>query len=89
MSLRNRINKQKRKAQLLGSDEKRLTISMYRYFHLRNPQMFRDHLYTAWEKMGVFRSPKKASTHKFRFQKLILKHSKISLRPLHICKVSA
>jgi UPF0176 protein len=41
------------KKRMEESDEKRLTISFYQYFHLRNPHFFRDYLYLHWSDLGV------------------------------------
>lgn len=54
MPLHNRINKRELKQKLQESDEKRVTISFYKYYHLRNPQFFRDFLYASWEPLRVF-----------------------------------
>lgn len=54
MPLHNRINKRELKEQLLQTAEKRLTISFYKYYHLKNPQFFRDFLYANWEPLRVF-----------------------------------
>ncbi len=54
MILHNKINREELKQKLQESSEKRVTLSLYRYFHLQNPQVFRDHLYIEWQKLGVF-----------------------------------
>ncbi|HRJ76873.1 MAG TPA: rhodanese-related sulfurtransferase, partial [Anaerolineales bacterium] len=35
------------------TDEKRITISFYKYHKIENPQFLRDHLYLEWAKLGV------------------------------------
>ena len=54
MILHNKINREELKQKMLESDEKRITLSFYHYFHLKNPQVFRDHLFIEWSKLGVF-----------------------------------
>lgn len=49
----NRVNRRALKEQLHHSAEPRLTISFYQYVTLRNPQLFRDHLYGLFETLGV------------------------------------
>ena len=53
MKLYNRINGEELKKQLLESDEERITLSFYKYYHLPNPQIFRDHIYYRWNQVGV------------------------------------
>lgn len=53
MRLHNKINKKELKEQMLRSTEPRITLSFYKYFHIPNPQFFRDHLYLKWEPIGV------------------------------------
>lgn len=54
MALHNKVDKRVLKKQLKESSEERLTISFYQYFHLQDPQAFRDDLYRMWEKVGVY-----------------------------------
>ena len=54
MKLHNRINNDELKQRMLQSDEKRVTLSFYQYALIDNPHHFRDELYRAWEKLGVF-----------------------------------
>ncbi len=35
------------------SDQRRLTLSFYQYHQVKNPQLFRDHLFTVWAEIGV------------------------------------
>lgn len=44
-SLHNRVNKDVLKARFLADQTPRVTLSFYQYYHLRNPQIFRDHFY--------------------------------------------
>jgi len=44
-SLHNRVNKDVLKARLMADQTPRVTLSFYQYYHLRNPQIFRDHFY--------------------------------------------
>jgi len=53
MILHNRVDKRLLKQKLEESQENRITLSFYQYAHIGNPQIFRDHLYIAWEKLGV------------------------------------
>ena len=53
MSLHNKIDKRVLKAQLAESTEARKTLSFYRYVHIANPELFRDHLYSAFDQVGV------------------------------------
>ncbi|MEO1053965.1 MAG: rhodanese-related sulfurtransferase [Bacteroidota bacterium] len=54
MQLHNRVNGRELKEKAKKSDQERLTLSFYQYAHILNPQLFRDHLYVQWEKIGVF-----------------------------------
>jgi len=54
MALHNKINRDELKEKMAQSDEARITISFYQYAKLGNPQLFRDHLYIQFEKLGVF-----------------------------------
>ena len=40
--------------QMMESDEKRVTISFYKYWQIGNPQFFRDYLFTHWSRDGCF-----------------------------------
>ncbi len=52
--LHNRVNGEELKQQLLGETEKRITMSFYRYFDIRNPQQFRDFFYKNLFDLRVF-----------------------------------
>ncbi len=54
MKLHNKVDKRVLKERILNSDELRTTISFYKYARIGNPQVFRDHLYLAWDELGVF-----------------------------------
>lgn len=54
MKLHNRVNGEELKQRMLDSKEPRTTLSFYRYYHLGNPQIFRDHLYLHWSELEVF-----------------------------------
>lgn len=44
----------KERAQLIDeAGEERLTLSFYKYAHIGNPEIFRNHLFVAWENMDV------------------------------------
>ncbi|MBL4658107.1 MAG: rhodanese-related sulfurtransferase [Flavobacteriales bacterium] len=53
MQLHNQIDKKVLEQQLADDSIERITLSLYKYHHLRNPEVFRDHLYTELEKLGV------------------------------------
>lgn len=54
MRLHNKVNKDILKEELQNSEEERITISLYKYYQLGNPELFRDHLYIMWDEIGVF-----------------------------------
>ena len=54
MHLYNRINKEELKQRLAEENFQRLTISLYRYFILDDPQAFRDELFRDWFPLGCF-----------------------------------
>ncbi len=51
--LHNQVDRRVLIERMLNSDEERMTLSFYCYAHIRNPQFFRDFLYSNWEEMGV------------------------------------
>lgn len=53
MKLYNKINSEELKDHLYLNDHKRITLSFYKYFKLNNPELFRDHIYIIWDKIGV------------------------------------
>lgn len=52
--LHNRVSQKELKARLLKEKTPRITISFYRYFPIAEPRIFRDELYAALHKLGVF-----------------------------------
>ncbi len=52
--LHNRINNKELKQRLMEEVEPRITISFYNYFHIQNPQAFRDELYKQLNSLQVF-----------------------------------
>jgi len=53
MKLYNAINKKELKAKVDQAPVPRKTVSFYKYHQLRNPQIFRDHLYLLLVQIGV------------------------------------
>ena len=53
MKLHNTINGEELKEKIKASDEKRTTISFYKYAQIGNPQLFRDHLFFHWDQLGI------------------------------------
>lgn len=51
--LANRVNREVLKQQIAESDEKRLTISFYKYFSIPEPQDFRNQLFKSLYQIGV------------------------------------
>ena len=54
MRLHNKYNKEILKQELEKDARKRVTISFYKYYHIGNPQLFRDHLYILLSEADVF-----------------------------------
>jgi UPF0176 protein len=52
--LYNRISNKELKLHMLQDDEPRVTISFYKYFHVDDPQQFRDDLYVKFNAIKVF-----------------------------------
>ncbi len=52
--LHNRVSKEELKAQLMQEDFPRITLSLYKYFTISDPQDFRDRLYEELHDIGVF-----------------------------------
>src|SRR5215216_5719529 len=52
--LHNRVSQAELKMRLLEEKEHRITISFYQYFHIDNPQTFRDELYKNLNALKVF-----------------------------------
>ena len=53
MKLYNRVNKEELKQQIRESGEQRVTLSFYKYAHIRDPHAFRDQLFLTWDTLGV------------------------------------
>ena len=53
MRLYNRVSADELKRRMQESTEERTTLSFYKYHHLRNPKLFRDHLYILLDAVGV------------------------------------
>ncbi|HEY0743064.1 MAG TPA: rhodanese-related sulfurtransferase [Chryseosolibacter sp.] len=53
MPLHNRIEGRILKEKMRAAQEKRITISFYKYHHILDPQAFRDELFLNLEKLGV------------------------------------
>ena len=53
MKLHNTINGEELKEKIKSSDEKRTTMSFYKYANIGNPHLFRDHLFYYWDLLGV------------------------------------
>lgn len=52
--LHNRISNSALKLRMLQETEPRITISFYKYFHIADPQQFRDNLYAQFDAIRVF-----------------------------------
>ena len=50
----NKVDKKLLKDRLLHSDEARTTLSFYKYAQIKNPKLFRDHLYVMFSELGVY-----------------------------------
>ena len=53
MQLYNKLSAQETADILDQSAKDRLTLSFYKYAHIRNPKLFRDHLFLSWDRLGV------------------------------------
>lgn len=53
-SLHNTINKQQLKLEAEAKGEQRYTLSFYRYLKIKDPQAYRDELYSRWLALKVF-----------------------------------
>ncbi len=52
--LHNQISNEELKARMLAETERRVTISLYKYFTIQDPQAFRDNLYLKFFELNVF-----------------------------------
>ena len=53
MRLYNRVSAEELKQKMRESKEQRTTLSFYKYHHIANPKIFRDHLYLILDQVGV------------------------------------
>ena len=53
MQLYNKLSAKEREALLEEAGEDRLTLSFYQYAKIGNPELFRNHLFIAWDEMEV------------------------------------
>ena len=53
MQLYNTMSAKEREALLEQAGEDRLTLSFYQYAHIGNPELFRNHLFIAWDQLDV------------------------------------
>lgn len=52
-TLHNKINREILKKKLSEDTTERVTLSFYQYYHLKNPRIFRDHLYILFDSIQV------------------------------------
>ena len=52
-TLHNRVNRQLLKQRNRTSHDERITLSFYKYHSIKDPGLFRDQLYKAWQPIGV------------------------------------
>ena len=53
MQLYNTLSAKERAALLEQAGDDRLTLSFYQYAHIGNPELFRNHLFIAWDALEV------------------------------------
>lgn len=53
MQLYNKMSAKERATMLEEAGEDRLTLSFYQYAHIGNPELFRNHLFVAWDALEV------------------------------------
>ena len=53
MQLYNTLSAKEREALIEEAGKERLTISFYKYAHIGNPQILRNHLFLAWNDTGA------------------------------------
>ena len=53
MQLYNKLSSDERSKLLDISKRKRITLSFYKYAHIKGPQIFRDKLFVAWNNLDV------------------------------------
>ena len=53
MQLYNKLSAKERTTLIEEAGKDRLTISFYKYVHIKNPKLFRNHLFIAWNEIDV------------------------------------
>jgi UPF0176 protein len=53
MQLYNKLSAKERQALIEEAGKDRLTLSFYKYHHIENPQIFRNHLFITWDELDV------------------------------------
>ncbi|MEC7617549.1 MAG: hypothetical protein VYD39_05015, partial [Bacteroidota bacterium] len=53
MQLYNTLSAEERANLINRAGEDRLTLSFYKYAQIKNPSLFRDHLFIHWNKLNV------------------------------------
>ena len=53
MQLYNKLSAKERAALIDKAGDERFTLSFYQYAHIGNPEIFRNHLFIAWDEMDV------------------------------------
>ena len=53
MQLYNNLSAKERAALIEKAGKERLTLSFYKYAKIGNPEIFRNHLFLAWDKLDV------------------------------------
>ena len=53
MQLYNQLSAEERRVLIAHAGTERLTLSFYQYHQIKNPQIFRDHLFLHWNEMDV------------------------------------
>ena len=53
MQLYNTLSAKERETLIEAAGKERLTISFYKYAHIKNPHLFRNHLFIAWNELDV------------------------------------
>ena len=53
MQLYNNLSAKERAALIEQAGKDRLTISFYKYAKIKNPELFRNHMFLAWDKLDV------------------------------------
>ncbi|KGK30471.1 MULTISPECIES: oxygen-dependent tRNA uridine(34) hydroxylase TrhO [Cellulophaga] len=53
MQLYNTLSAKEREALIEEAGKERLTISFYQYAHIKNPELFRNHLFITWNELDV------------------------------------